>query len=308
MSTQDSLEMPMSTDQDDKKSMEDFSGAPKYFAVSLLKLVVMSICTLGAYELYWFYKNWVLIKERESLDIMPFWRTFFAYFFCYSLFKRVQVSAAAIPLEKSMSPGLLATGWIISTLLWNLPDPFWLVTYIAIIFLLPVQAIANDINEFVAPGHDKNDKFSGWNVFGIVVGGLIFLLTLWGTLLPLAGSALTVKASAPASATLVGPVVITIEATNPHDDPVILDNVDVPYPFFQNLDIVAVRPSPSPESPVRGLFSQTWYFEISVPPQETRTVELDVVAKHPGAHVAEFEVCNFYENCSLIVVPIEFTE
>ncbi len=136
----------------------------------------------------------------------------------------------------------------------------------------------------------------------VTIAGVIALAVLF------TGPALIVKASAPASAMLDGPVLITIEATNPHDDPVILDNVDAPNKFFQNLDIVAVRPSPSPESPVGGFGSQTWYFEISVPPQETRTVELDVVAKHPGAHVAEFRVCNSYEDCSLIVVPIEFTE
>jgi hypothetical protein len=28
-----------------------------YFAVSLLKLTVMSICTFGIYDLYWFHKN-----------------------------------------------------------------------------------------------------------------------------------------------------------------------------------------------------------------------------------------------------------
>ncbi len=143
---------------------------------------------------------------------------------------------------------------------------------------------------------------------GFVLGVAVTIAGGYALLTLFTGPALIVNVSAPASATLEGPVLITIEATNPHDDAVILDNVDVPDRFFQNLDIVAVRPSPSPESPVRGLFSQTWYFEISVPPQETRTVELDVVAKHPGAHVAEFDVCNFYAECSSIVVPIEFTE
>ncbi len=136
----------------------------------------------------------------------------------------------------------------------------------------------------------------------VTIAGVIALAGLF------TGPVLIVKASAPASAMLEGPVLITIEATNPHDDAVILDNVDVPDRFFQNLDIVAVRPNPSPESPVGGLGSQTWYFKISVPPQETRTVELDVVAKNPGAHVAEFNVCNSYEDCSFVVVSIEFTQ
>ncbi len=141
---------------------------------------------------------------------------------------------------------------------------------------------------------------------GFVLGVAVTIAGSFAVLSLFTGPSLIVKASA--SATLEGPVLITIEVTNPHDDPVILDNVDVPNKFFQNLDIVAVRPNPSPDSPLDGFGSQTWYFEISVPPQETRTVELDVVAKHPGAHVAEFYVCNSYEDCSLIVVPIEFTQ
>jgi hypothetical protein len=35
-----------------------FVSPPMYFPVSRLKLAVMSTCTLGIYELYWFYKNW----------------------------------------------------------------------------------------------------------------------------------------------------------------------------------------------------------------------------------------------------------
>ncbi len=143
---------------------------------------------------------------------------------------------------------------------------------------------------------------------GFVLGVAVTIAGALALVFFFTGPALMVTASAPASATLVGPVVITIEATNPHDDPVILHNVDVPNRFFQNLDIVAVRPSATLESPVGGFGSQTWFFEISVPPQESRTVELDVVAKHPGAYVAEFEVCTSYEACSLMVVPIEFTE
>ena len=143
---------------------------------------------------------------------------------------------------------------------------------------------------------------------GFVLGVAATIAGVIAVAVLVTGPALIVKASAPASAMLEVPVLITIEATNPHDDPVILDNVHVPDKFFQNLDIVAIRPSPSPDSPLEFFGSKTWYFEISVPPQEMRTIELDVVAYQPGTHVAEFSVCNYYEVCSQIVVPIEFTE
>jgi hypothetical protein len=152
-----------------------------YFPVSPLKLVVMAFCTLGIYELYWYYKNWCLIKEREKLDIMPFWRAFFAYFFCYSLFKKIRATAESQNIQKSIAPGLLATGWIITTILWKLPDPYWLVAYFAVFFLLPVQSVVSEINHVANPTHARNSNFTGWNIAGVVIGGLLFALVLIGT-------------------------------------------------------------------------------------------------------------------------------
>jgi hypothetical protein len=143
---------------------------------------------------------------------------------------------------------------------------------------------------------------------GFVLGVAVTIASFVAFGLLFMGNALIVKASALASATLDGPVLITIEVTNPHDDPVILDSVEVPVRLFQDLDIVAIRPSPSDDSPMDFFGSRVWFFEISLAPKETRTVELDVVAKHPGAYVAEFNVCNLYGDCSLTVVPLNFNE
>ena len=71
------------------------AGQPIFFPVSSLKLVVMCIVTFGIYEVYWFYKNWKLIKQRTASDIMPFWRAFFAVLFCYSCFKRIEEAATS---------------------------------------------------------------------------------------------------------------------------------------------------------------------------------------------------------------------
>jgi hypothetical protein len=46
---------------------------PELFTASTFKLVLMSLCTFGLYEVYWFYKNWVCIKKRtgENLSMRP---------------------------------------------------------------------------------------------------------------------------------------------------------------------------------------------------------------------------------------------
>lgn len=152
-----------------------------YFPVSPLKLLVMSTCTFGLYEIFWYYNNWCMIKEREELDISPIWRAIFAFIFCYPLFRRIRVTAESRQLRRTLAAGPLAAGWVIVTILAKLPDPFWLVAFFSVLFLLPVQKTVNEINLVTDPGHDPNSTFTGWNIAGVAIGGLVLVLALIGT-------------------------------------------------------------------------------------------------------------------------------
>ena len=183
MSQQESKE-PLHQEKEPQSTGPHSLATPLYFAVSPLKLIVMSVCTLGLYEVYWFYKNWRLIKEREKLAIRPFWRALFAVFFCHSCFRNIQTTAQSLSLKRSIAVGPLAAGWIILTVLWRLPDPYWLVTYFAVLFLVPVQTLVNDVNEAVVPGYKENRRFTAWNIATVVFGGILFVLVLIGTFVP----------------------------------------------------------------------------------------------------------------------------
>lgn len=158
-----------------------------FFAVSLLKLAVMSICTHGLYEIYWFYKNWNLIKQRERASMTPFWRAVFAYFFCYECFSRIDARAASLGLNRSAPAGLLAAGWIVTSFLgWGLndvfgmalPDPYSWLPALAFVFMLPVQALANRVNATIAPQHDPNQRLTAWNLvsLGVLIAAVIAAL------------------------------------------------------------------------------------------------------------------------------------
>ena len=151
---------------------------PRYFAVSTLKLIVMSVCTFGLYEVYWFYKNWSFINDNEEPNIRPFARAFFGFFYCYSCFQRIRATAQSLDLKDSIAAGPLATGWIIVTLMWRLPDPLWLATFFAVLFLVPVQILVNKINASVSPGYEENKRFTAWNIVGVVIGGIFFIANL----------------------------------------------------------------------------------------------------------------------------------
>jgi hypothetical protein len=158
-------------------------AAPVFFAVSTTKLLVLSFCTLGLYQYFWFYKNWRIVRDRSGESISPFWRTFFAVFFCYQLFDRVRKHDPDSPAA-DLSAGALAAAWIIPTILWRLPDPYWLIVFAAIFALLPVQAAMNAVNRKAVPDHDPNTRFSIWNWVAVALGGPFFLLAVYGTFMP----------------------------------------------------------------------------------------------------------------------------
>ncbi len=155
-----------------------------FFTTSTLKLSLMSICTFGIYELYWFYKNWVLIKARTEQNIMPFWRAFFAPLWAYSCFKHIKTVANENNIKESLSIGLLAFVYFILQALWRLPDPFWLISFFSFTLLIPANNVALELNKNFNAEFKNNEKFTGWNWLGIVLGGLLFVLSIIGTFLP----------------------------------------------------------------------------------------------------------------------------
>ena len=153
------------------------SAGPVFFPVSVTKLIVMSTFTFGLYELYWFYRNWQHVKKNEESNIVPVLRAIFGIFFCYAFFERVKEEADDLN-TRSIPAGWLAAGWILFSLFGRLPDPYWLLAFVASIFLLPVQISINAINQQIVPGHDSNNRFGAWNIVGIIIGSIFWVLVL----------------------------------------------------------------------------------------------------------------------------------
>ena len=115
---------------------------------------------------------------------MPVWRSVFAPLWAYSFFKDVRGNIDDKPENNALPAGVLAFIYFILQALWRLPDPYWLITFAAILPLIPVNNAAIEINSRLTPGYDGNKKFSKANWVGIILGGLLFLLTIVGTFMP----------------------------------------------------------------------------------------------------------------------------
>ncbi len=156
------------------------TAQPWYHATSALKLLLLTLATGGIYQYVWFYKNWKLHRLRSGEEVSPAARTFFAVFYCYPLLQRIRSAGAGSP-GATFPAGPLATLWIISSLLWKLPDPYWLVIFLAPLALLPVQRAINTINQQQVAGHDPNTRITAWNWVVLVMGLPIFALAVYGT-------------------------------------------------------------------------------------------------------------------------------
>jgi hypothetical protein len=158
-------------------------AGPAFFPVSPLKLAVMSLVTLNIYQIYWFYKNWKCAKELTGEKLNAPIRAVFYPLTSYFLFKKIREHADKVHAGVSIQAGLLALAVLMLATLWRLPDPYWLVTYLGFLPLLPVQSAVNEINRKVAPDADTNNRFRGWNIAGLVIGGPLLVLAIVGALL-----------------------------------------------------------------------------------------------------------------------------
>jgi hypothetical protein len=146
---------------------------PPFFAVSLLKLFVVGVCTFGLYEVYWFAEQWKAVARREKRALNPYLRAILTPLFCYQCFARIRDYDAG-PRGSKLPAGPLAIGFVVTTMFSRLPDPYWLFAmYLPPLCLVAVQRRVNSLNGVSAPSHEPNAKFTAWNWAAIALGSVV---------------------------------------------------------------------------------------------------------------------------------------
>jgi hypothetical protein len=156
------------------------------FPVATHKFIILSICSFSMYELYWCYQNWRRLSDASREAISPFWRAFFAPLWGFSLFRQIQDLATSEGIVTRWNSTLLGTLYLVLSVLWRLPDPWWLVSFATFVPMMPVQRAAQRLNDHKlgVATEDRNARYTGWNIAMIVGGGLLFVLALVGMFIP----------------------------------------------------------------------------------------------------------------------------
>lgn len=151
----------------------------KFYAVSPAKFVAMSVCTFGLYGIYWSYRNWEAIKEIEGSSILPLARAIFYPLWHYPLLTGLNRTLESETLSSGAYRGLLAAIVLIPGLMWNLPDPYWLVSMLTFIGFLPaLHAIRRADSTGVIHGRFLHPS----NLIAYLVGGPLLVFTVMSSI------------------------------------------------------------------------------------------------------------------------------
>lgn len=148
--------------------------------------ILLSVLTLGIYDVYWYYRNWKYLAEFKKLDISPGWRTAGLFvpilnlFLIYGAHKDYRDLIKEEGLNREIYPGLIIVVIIIAGLITNLPDPFWLISFLATIPLAIVQGILNELWRKVQPELIHKTNFRGRQIFLMVFGAIIWFFMIVG--------------------------------------------------------------------------------------------------------------------------------
>ena len=151
-------------------------GVPShYHHVAVWKFALLSILTVGTYDIIWFYKNWKFIKERDGSDIMPFWRAIFGVLWCFPLAKDIRQHS---PEPAPGYLGALPLAYLAFHLCWKLPEPWWLISMFSFIPLAVLVLQVHRINSTRGSRAPYYGRIGLGAVTGMVVGALVLVMAV----------------------------------------------------------------------------------------------------------------------------------
>jgi hypothetical protein len=156
--------------------------AGELHALALHKLVVLSMCTLGLYQVYWFWRNWKRVAERTGRPMMPFWRAVFAPLWSYSLFDEVREQARRAEIPAGWLPSLMAVAFFLLSAAWRFGGAGMFVSMLSFLPLVPVQATINDLA--ARRGTKPDSRLDARHLAVIAAGSVFVVLAIVGTFIP----------------------------------------------------------------------------------------------------------------------------
>ncbi len=151
----------------------------RFAPVSVVKFVVLSLCSFGIYQVALVYRQFRHERDQGGAQLSPFWRTFLAPIWLYDLLRRIARTAEEAGVRPSWNAVAVTVVTVILWLTSLLRQPWGLISMFAFVPSIPVQLTVNAINARLSPDAPRNDRFTPANIVLVVVGGLLLALVIW---------------------------------------------------------------------------------------------------------------------------------
>ena len=186
MDTQDNVYAPPQSSLTQETAVP--SALPPFYVVSITKLVLLYVATMGFYSLYWFWKHWARHKRDKKLSIWPVPRAIFANFIAHSLNQEIDHRLQRAGKRYSWSPGMWAGAYVISAIggriVSRIPETILpaLPSFGIGILLLAINAMALVQAQRAAnlacgdPDGSGNARLTAANWAWLILGGLFWLV------------------------------------------------------------------------------------------------------------------------------------
>lgn len=167
-----------------------------FYVVAPRKFLIMMIGTLGFYQVYWFYKNWTLQNRQGQYWPIP--RAIFSVLFTHALFRIIHDAQSRARLAWSWVPMQAANAYVIGIIVSQVCGRMAgkgiglpLTNLLSLALLAPavwgLYQAQNAINAACSdPAGERNQQITGANIGWLVLGGLLWALTLLGLVLAFA--------------------------------------------------------------------------------------------------------------------------
>ena len=158
----------------------------RYYPVSTTKFVVLSFATLGLYQFYWSYRQWLSLKEHHGRAIWPLVWALFNHLTYFELMRAIVDTSLLsehpepqrYPLAR-MTPrarGYLAFGYFACAALVRIPGVWWIGVCGTLSLLLPTVQTVQQLN--LEPGCDPTSWELTREQWCLAVPGLLLFSAL----------------------------------------------------------------------------------------------------------------------------------
>jgi hypothetical protein len=148
-----------------------------YYAVPGDKFVIMAICSLGTYLIYWGYRNWACVKYHEGTRIKPLWRGYFSMFFTGALAVRIRRRMIAEGMRHDIYPWTFLAIYLYANILSYEESLVFLFSYIMVwpVYVMNDAARRLNMRYGLECGHDE---FSFWDRIWLIGGPTTLVLAI----------------------------------------------------------------------------------------------------------------------------------